>query len=110
MNKTKICRHCQSELPIEAFVKSRKSKDGYSNLCKECKREIGKEEYRRNYATYINRLTKKREEPEPETRKCLRCRKETTGKFYRFYRNDLNGNHSIYLCSKCYKKLFSKNS
>ena len=33
---TKICSKCKRELPLSNFYKSKNSKDGYQNQCKEC--------------------------------------------------------------------------
>lgn len=42
---TKICCSCKKEKPIEEFVKDNRKKDGYSSLCKECKRKRDNERY-----------------------------------------------------------------
>ena len=42
---TKICCSCKKEKPIEEFVKDNRKKDGYSTLCKECKRKRDNERY-----------------------------------------------------------------
>lgn len=34
---TKVCACCGNELPITAFNKHGKSKDGYESICKACK-------------------------------------------------------------------------
>ena len=34
--KTKVCKVCGKELPIEMFRKNTKSKDGYTDTCIEC--------------------------------------------------------------------------
>ena len=34
--KTKVCKVCGKELPIEMFRKNTKSKDGYTDTCMEC--------------------------------------------------------------------------
>lgn len=46
--KTKVCKDCGRELPIEEFQRQAKSKDGYMHICKECKNKrmivaLGKE-------------------------------------------------------------------
>lgn len=44
MENTKICCSCKLaiEMTIENFAKSKRSKDGFSNVCKPCKREYDK--------------------------------------------------------------------
>ena len=37
--KTKICKECGKELPIENFNKNNAMKDGHVNICKDCQRE-----------------------------------------------------------------------
>lgn len=37
VSDTKVCRCCGERLPIDAFARHGKSKDGYSNICKACK-------------------------------------------------------------------------
>lgn len=36
--KTKHCPRCGRDLPVSAFPKHGKTKDGYANECRECKR------------------------------------------------------------------------
>lgn len=48
----KICRYCQQEKELEAFVKCPKCKDGYNYRCKECTKESKKDylkEYHKEY-------------------------------------------------------------
>ena len=33
---TKICKHCEIELPIGSFYKNKSSKDGLARICKQC--------------------------------------------------------------------------
>lgn len=33
----KVCKSCKRELPLNTFAHRSNSKDGYSNVCKECK-------------------------------------------------------------------------
>lgn len=35
--KTKVCKECGRELPIESFQRQVRSSDGYMHICKECK-------------------------------------------------------------------------
>ena len=47
--KTKVCKDCGRELPIDEFQRQAKSKDGYMHICRECKQKrvnvsIGKKE------------------------------------------------------------------
>ena len=37
---TKVCACCGNELPITAFNKHGKSKDGYETICRACKTKI----------------------------------------------------------------------
>jgi hypothetical protein len=41
--QTKICTFCKRKLPLEAFGKCTKSKDGLKTRCKECRNKIKKE-------------------------------------------------------------------
>ena len=38
---TKVCACCGNELPITAFNRHGRSKDGYSSVCRACKAKIG---------------------------------------------------------------------
>lgn len=42
-NVTKVCNKCGRELPIEAFSKKTKSKDGLQDMCKECQSAYNRE-------------------------------------------------------------------
>lgn len=44
-NDTKICKHCNRELPLnnEYFAIFKRNKDGFATICKSCKREYDKE-------------------------------------------------------------------
>lgn len=44
----KICNKCKSEKPIIEFSKNKKCKEGYENICKECKNILAKIHYRDN--------------------------------------------------------------
>jgi hypothetical protein len=44
----KICNKCKQEKTILEFTKHKSSKDGYENVCKECKNIIAKTHYRNN--------------------------------------------------------------
>ena len=37
--KTKVCKDCGRELPIDEFQRQTKSKDGYMHICRECKQK-----------------------------------------------------------------------
>ena len=37
---TKVCKRCGRELPLEAFGKTVRSKDGYQSNCRECQAEL----------------------------------------------------------------------
>ena len=45
-NVTKVCKKCGRELPIEAFNKKAKSKDGLQDYCKECQGAYMRERYK----------------------------------------------------------------
>ena len=40
--KTKICKKCGKELPLDNFYKSKNTKDGYEGKCKECRKKLSK--------------------------------------------------------------------
>lgn len=46
--KTKICRKCKSEKPLEEFHKNRSHADGHNCYCKICATEISKKWYKEN--------------------------------------------------------------
>ena len=37
--KSKICKECGRELPLEMFSKNKAMRDGHVNICKDCQRE-----------------------------------------------------------------------
>ena len=41
-NVTKVCKKCGRELPVEAFNKKAKSKDGLQDMCRECHKEYNR--------------------------------------------------------------------
>lgn len=46
--KTKVCRKCGRELPIENFYTNKSLKGGHDNCCKECKSAYSKEWQKKN--------------------------------------------------------------
>ena len=46
--KTKVCKKCGRELPIENFYVNKSLKGGHDNTCKECKNEYAKEWQKNN--------------------------------------------------------------
>lgn len=44
----KICNRCKAEKPINEFIKNKNTKDGFANICKECKRIEDKNYYENN--------------------------------------------------------------
>lgn len=48
---TKICSHCNVEKDIDDFGKRSSNKDGISNICKQCRREICLQSYRKHKDT-----------------------------------------------------------
>ena len=59
----KICTNCGIEKSLESFQKRSSAKDGYTNLCKLCKREYDNSYYRNNpnRSKYIRNNQKDRE-------------------------------------------------
>jgi hypothetical protein len=61
MNKT--CTRCKELKYLNEFCKSSKSKDGFLNTCKDCRKEIRNESYRKRYnKEKIAEINKKRKE------------------------------------------------
>lgn len=60
----KICNKCGAEKPlaIDWFGIDRKSKDGFNNICKSCKREAGSRYYKQNKEAFKEKQSKYREE------------------------------------------------
>lgn len=58
----KICRYCQQEKELEAFVKCPKCKDGYNYRCKECTKESKKDYYKENKDKYQKYYEETKEE------------------------------------------------
>lgn len=52
MEKTKICKKCGKELPLECFGKHKTTKDGLQPWCKECKKQYMKQYYVDNAETW----------------------------------------------------------
>ena len=46
-NVTKVCKKCGRELPISAFNKKAKSKDGLQDMCRECYKEYNRANWRK---------------------------------------------------------------
>jgi len=42
------CRDCAKEHPLEQFTKNKRNKNGYDNICKECRKERNKIKYETN--------------------------------------------------------------
>lgn len=67
--ETKVCKTCKKEKRIELFTKNKNCKQGVSNLCLECKREIQKK-WRRENKDYFRAITregnKKRRHKDPQ--------------------------------------------
>ena len=51
---TKICIKCNENKNIDLFVKRSSLKSGYDSICKKCKADIKKEDYKNNPQKYIN--------------------------------------------------------
>lgn len=68
-NDKKICKHCNRELPLnnEHFAVFKRNKDGFSSMCKECKREYDRE-YRKKNKTKLSKKKSKYYEEHKEER------------------------------------------
>lgn len=55
MEKTKKCRRCGKELPIEEFSKHWKSADGHKNVCMCCEKKRGIEAPSHIISTVVRR-------------------------------------------------------
>ena len=51
--KTKVCKRCGQELPVEYFSKNRAAKDGLQNYCKDCQKAKVRESRERNVANLL---------------------------------------------------------
>lgn len=58
----KKCNKCEIEQLLENFNLKKDSKDGFSSICKSCKKEIDKDYYERNKENVLNKVKKYREE------------------------------------------------
>jgi len=79
----KVCKRCRNELEISYFTKSKMTKDGYENKCKECRKEQRKE-----YHTYSCKQCKN---TFSATKKQEFCSNECSGEFKRNSPNDFEG-------------------
>lgn len=59
---TKVCYRCKEERPVSDFSKDRTRKDGLSNKCADCDRELYREYYRRNREEVRERKRKHQKE------------------------------------------------
>lgn len=57
----KICTKCKLELPVTAFHKDKRAKDGLSFWCKECTKKYMKEHYKNNSEKILASCAKWRE-------------------------------------------------
>jgi hypothetical protein len=62
---TKVCKKCNEEKNLCNFVKSKKSKDGFYNICKECNNKRSSE-YRKNNPEKILELNRNWTKKNPE--------------------------------------------
>lgn len=62
----KFCTKCQTEKPLDLFVRASKEKDGFASVCKECKKDISGKERVRNKANFHSTTT-------PESKICSTC-------------------------------------
>lgn len=60
----KTCTACRKQKSLEEFQKRSSSKDGYTNLCKPCKRQYDNNHYKNNpsRSEYIRKNQKNREQ------------------------------------------------
>lgn len=118
----KVCKSCKKELTLSNFGKSKNVKDGYENICKECRLEQRKkyinicdncgEKFKTAYknAKYCSQGCKPQSKRKRVVIKCSYCKKEkevtlSHSKMYKnlYCSNDCKNNH--------YRELYSgKNS
>ena len=97
MNKTKICIKCGVEKGISEFHKHKDYKDGYTNQCKECKKEYDKE-----------RRQKRSQEPKevPLKKICSICKVEKNINEFNKNSNTKDGYRSD--CRECQSKYYKE--
>ena len=88
---SKICKRCGKEKELNEFCKAKSYKDGYSNLCKECRNEISLE----------RGVTRKRavKLSDKETRVCTHCGVELPIEMFSITNKQYGWRHSW--CNKC---------
>lgn len=64
VERTKICKSCETEKPISKFYKNKKNIDGYENNCKKC---------REKRKTEIKSITREQIKEFKKTLKCSNC-------------------------------------
>lgn len=84
----KSCRVCNIEKPLDSFNKSKRNKDGFNNMCKECGKEYAKKYRKENYEMIIQ---KEREREKSEINKSIRKKyreenKLSRSEYYKKYR------------------------
>lgn len=94
MRATKVCNRCKAEKKVSDFGINRALKSGINNCCKECGRNVGRNNYYR---------TKGGIKVVPEQKRCARCGEiKLSGNFYKFG-GSIDG-LSCY-CNGCQKKI-----
>jgi hypothetical protein len=68
---TKICTTCKQEKELDQFHRNNQNKDGYLNICKDCK----KASYEANKEKYLERQRKRRASPEQKLKDKLYAQK-----------------------------------
>lgn len=53
--ETKVCKKCGRELPVEEFYKTPGYKDGLDSVCKECRKDRMKENYKARKSENVRR-------------------------------------------------------
>ena len=106
--KTRTCTICKKEKPLIAFVKHNRGKAGYTNICKDCKRDLSKAEYQRNKSRYKARYREHKEEKgiTELSVPCSLCNSRDSGKRFTFSRSNKGKRETLKLCYKCYAKFF----
>lgn len=67
--KTKVCKRCGQELPVEYFCKNHLAKDGLQIYCKDCQKKMVAESRRRRKEKKLLAQTKSLESEDCDQRK-----------------------------------------
>lgn len=91
----KTCSRCQRTLPIDHFMKNRKSTDGYNGTCEDCERE------RRDAL-----ITRYQQEEKPLEKLCTHCRRILPASEFSKARKAKDG--LLYMCKDCAATYYNK--